>query len=251
MSFKSRTSVLFPHSNKQFTTLKHFNTFSQSIKPPSAVMSVQSPPIAIAGFTGKMARLITKYLVANHPNIEIHGICRSPEKLDAATLSNPKVKVFQASSTDVSALRKGLANTSVCICCYLGDNKLMLDGQKTLIDACIDEKVPRYIASDWSLDYRGLKFGEHPLKDPMKHVRAYLEEKKKEDKIKGVHILNGAFMEIIWASWSWAKAKEGIFEYYGSGDEKLNVTTYEDAANFTAEVALDPTATGFLNSEYA
>jgi NmrA-like family len=124
----------------------------------------------------------------------------------------------------------------------------MIDGQKALIDACVAENVPRYIASDWSLDFRQLKFGDHPRKDPMKHVQVYLEEKEKEGKIKSVHILNGAFMEVVWAPFlGFADAKNGVFRYFGTGDEKLDMTTYADTAAFTAEVAADPSATGFLN----
>ena len=123
----------------------------------------------------------------------------------------------------------------------------MIDGQQTLIDACIAEGVPRYIASDWSLDFRGLKLGDHPAKDPMKHVQAYLEKKEGEGKIKGVHVLNGAFMEVVWASFlGYVDAEKGTFRYFGTGDEKLEMTTYEDAARFTAEVAVDPNANGFL-----
>lgn len=124
----------------------------------------------------------------------------------------------------------------------------MIDGQKTLIDACIAENVPRYIASDWSLDFRGLKIGDHPNKDPMKHVQAYLEEKEAAGKIQGVHVLNGAFTEVMWAPFlGVADAKEGVFRYFGTGDEKYDMTTYADAAAFTAEVAADPTAIGFIN----
>lgn len=72
-----------------------------------------TPTIAIAGFTGKMARLITASLLRDHPTAKIHGICRSPDKVDANTKANPNVKVFEASSTDVAALRRGLADTSV------------------------------------------------------------------------------------------------------------------------------------------
>lgn len=207
--------------------------------------------IAIAGFTGKIARLITKSLLERHPNVQIHGICRSPAKVNAALLSNPNIKVFEADSTNGPALRRGLADTSVCICCYLGGPSVMVDGQKTLIDACIAENVPRYIASDWSLDFRGLAFGDHPAKDAMKHVQLYLEEKEKEGKIKGVHILTGVFMEVIWAHFlGWADAKEGVFRYFGTGDEKLDMTTYADTASFTAEVAVDQNATGFINSKF-
>ena len=126
----------------------------------------------------------------------------------------------------------------------------MIEGQKTLIDACIAENVSRYIASDWSLDFRGLKLGDHPTKDPMKHVQAYLEEREKEGKIKGVHVLNGAFTEIMWAPFlGVVDAKGGVFTYWGTGDEKFEMTTYADAAAFTAEVVADPNAVGFINGE--
>jgi len=204
--------------------------------------------IAIAGFTGKLARLITASLLHDHPNVQIHGICRSPNKVDKSILSNPNVKVFEASSTDTTALRHALAGTDVCICCYLGDNSLMIDGQKTLIDTCIAEGVDRYIASDWSLDFSKLQLGDHPAKDPMKHVQAYLEQKEKVSNIKAVHILNGAFTEVIWAPFiGLIDAEKGIFRYFGTGDEPLEMTTLQDAASFTAEVAVDPNAVGFLN----
>lgn len=206
--------------------------------------------ITIAGFTGKMARLITTFLLQNHPNVQIHGICRSIDKVPAALRSNPSITLFHTTSTDTPGLRRALVGASVCICAYLGDDTLMIDGQKTLIDACIAEDVPRYIASDWSFDFRGLKFGDHPSKDPMKYVQEYLEEKESEGKIKGVHVLNGAFMQVVWARFlGYVDAETGMFQHFGTGDELLEMTTYEDAAAFTAEVAVDPNANGFLKCE--
>ena len=123
----------------------------------------------------------------------------------------------------------------------------MVDGQKTLIDAAIAEGVKRYMCSDWSLDFRGLEMGDHPSKDPMKIVQAYLEEKEKETggEIKGVHVLIGAFMEVLWAML--VREEAGGFKYWGSGDDKLESTTMADAARYTAEVAADDNLVGFLN----
>lgn len=172
--------------------------------------------IAIAGFTGKMARLITTFLLKNHSNVKIHGICRSIDKVAANLRSHPNITLFHATSSDIPGLRRALASASVCICAYLGDDTLMIDGQKTLIDACIAEGVPRYIASDWSLDFRGLEFGDHPSKDPMKYVQEYLEEKESERKIKGVHVLNGAFMQVVWASfWAMLIPRRGCSDTLG------------------------------------
>lgn len=69
----------------------------------------------------------------------------------------------------------------------------MVDGQKALIDAREECSIPRYVASDWELDYTKLKFGELFPKDPMIHVKAYLETKE----VQGVHILIGGFMDPI------------------------------------------------------
>lgn len=208
--------------------------------------------VVIAGLTGKLGRSIASNLLRNHPEIKIHGIVRSLDKVDQAIRQSPKVALFQAGAFDNEALRRGLKNASVCICCYLGDNDLMTDGQKSLIDACIDEKVARYIASDWSMDYRGLEFGQHPLKDPMKHIQAYLEEKEGLDQIKGVHVLNGGFMDIILAPFVGFLLPElNTFNYWGTGDEQIDLTTYDDAATFTAEVAADSSAAGFLNGRYS
>ncbi|KAF2499639.1 NAD(P)-binding protein [Lophium mytilinum] len=204
--------------------------------------------IAIAGFTGKMARLITTALLSTHPDIQIHGIARSPEKVPASIKNNKNVTIFSASATDAAALRNALRGASVCICCYLGDDALMVAGQKLLIDACIAERVPRYIASDWSIDFRPLAFGEHPTKDAMKHVQAYLEEREQEGKIKGVHVLNGAFMEVIWAAFTgFVDVGKDTFFAWGTGNEGIEVTTMADAAAYTARVAVDGGANGFFN----
>lgn len=208
------------------------------------------PIVAIAGANSKLATLIAKHLLENHPGIKIHGIARSPEKVDAAIRDSPNVEIFQASASDTNAIRQGLRGAEVAMCCYLGDNELMTEGQKTLIDACIDEKVARYIASDWAFDYRGLELGDHPSKDPMILVNTYLEEKEKNGKIKAVHVLNGAFMEVVLGPFNPCfQPKVQLYQYWGTGDEPMEMTSYVDAAVFTAEIAADPSAVGFLNGE--
>lgn len=199
--------------------------------------------VAIAGLTGKFARQLAGHLLSK-PNVHVNGICRSPNKLPANLANDSRVSIFQASSDDVPALRKGLKGADVAVCCYLGDDKLMQEGQKTLIDACIAEGVPRYIAGDWSLDFRGLEYGQHPSKDPMKHVADYLDEKK--SKIEGVHVLNGVFMEVFWSFSGHFDPTQEKFKIWGTGNEKLDMTTYNDAAAYTAEVAVDSKANGWI-----
>ena len=211
-------------------------------------MSSQTPvTIAIAGITGRLASLITNALLVK-PNVTIHGLARTPSKVPKSISSNPRVKLFGASSTNEAAINEALVGVDTLICCYLGDHTLMTQGQYTLIDACIANTVPRYIASDYSVDFRGLKYGQHPQKDPMKHVTQYLADRK--DKISGVHIMTGAFFEVVWGFLGLYDADEKTFQYWGTGDEKWELTTYADSANFVAEVAIDPKINGFVGSRF-
>lgn len=59
------------------------------------------------------------------------------------------------------------------------------------------------------------------------------------------------FTEVIFAPFlGWFNGEgNGKFMYFGSGDEKLDMTTMKDTAEFTAEVAVDESASGYLNGE--
>jgi hypothetical protein len=150
--------------------------------------------VTIAAMTGKIAQLIAKHLLASS-NVKIHGLCRTPSKLPASLTSNPLLSVSQSDPNDTYAIRSALKGSNAAICCYLGDADVMVEGQKRLIDACIVESVPRYVASDWSMDFRKLELGQLPLKNAMKYVQAYLEEKEASNQIKAVHVLNACFLE--------------------------------------------------------
>ncbi len=205
--------------------------------------------VAIAGMTGKFARLITTHLL-NKPNVEINGFCRDPSKVPQEISSNPRVKIYKASSVETDKIREAIEGTDICICCYLGDESLMEDGQKQLIDACISEKVPRFMDSGYIFDYRSLELGAAPQKDFCKKIRTYLEQKS--DQIQAVHVLNGAFMEVCFAPFYGLLFTDGpTIQYWGNGDEKLEMTTYDDSAKFAAEVALDKEAVDYQSGKYS
>lgn len=127
----------------------------------------------------------------------------------------------------------------------------MVDGQKMLIDAREAANMPRYITGDWALDYTKLEFGQLVPKNAMKRVKDYLDTKK--GKVKGVHILTGAFMEYAigpYFNMLDLGTETPTFRYWGEGDEVMEGSPYEDAATFTAKVMLDPDVTGVLQCKY-
>ncbi|KAF4770833.1 hypothetical protein HAV15_013195 [Penicillium sp. str.  len=198
--------------------------------------------VAIAGITGKFAKRLVFHLL-KQDGVSVRGYCRDPSKVPEAVSSSPQVALFKGDAFEKEAIRTFVTGSDVVVCCYLGDDKLMVDGQKALIDACEESQVPRYVASDWALDYTKLKLGELFPKDPMIHVKAYLDTKK----VQGVHIHIGGFMEPIFSSFfNIFDPQTNTFRYWGDGSEVMEGTTYENAAEFTAAVVVDPKATGII-----
>lgn len=129
---------------------------------------------------------------------------------------------------------------------------IMQQGQKVLIDACIAEGVARYIAGDFTWDFRRIPAGLVPPKEFTMEIAAYLEEKKSQ--IKAVHLLTGAFYEAVFSLpgflWYWDdEKKRGSFKSWGTGDEVWEFSSYEDTARWTTEIALDKTVEGYIVCE--
>jgi hypothetical protein len=61
-----------------------------------------------------------------------------------------------------------------------------------------------------------------------------------------LHISIGAFTEVFWGFLGLYDHDTGTLRYYGSADQKVDLTTYAGAAEFTARAALDPGATGVM-----
>ena len=110
--------------------------------------------IVIAAIAGRTSLLIARHLLATKPDIAIRGTVRDLAEVPSDVSSNPRVKIVQADANDYEKLKEVLRGSQTCICGYNGSPDVMLEGQKTLIDACIEERVARYIASDWCIDYR-------------------------------------------------------------------------------------------------
>ncbi|KAK6812566.1 hypothetical protein RU639_011732 [Aspergillus parasiticus] len=198
--------------------------------------------VGIAGITGKFARLVVKSLLQSHAEVHIRGFCRNASKLPDHLRASNRITTIQGDSMSLVDARAFVHGCNVVVCCYLGDNQFMTDGQKVLVDACELEGVTRYLASDYCLDFTKLDLGQHPAKDPMKLVKAHLDSKTT---VQGVHVLIGAFMETFWSGYFGVfNASQTTLSYWGEGDEIWEATTYGTAAEFVATVATDENAVG-------
>lgn len=202
---------------------------------------MSSITVGLAGITGKFGRLLASQLLRNQ-NVLLRGYARDLSKVESALASSPRVSLFKGEALDDASIKPFVTGCDVVVCAYLGSDELMIDGQKKLVDACEESSVPRYVASDWALDYTKLKLGELFPKDSMIHVRAHLETKKN---VQGVHILIGGFMDPLLSPFFnvWDPESRTL-NYWGEGTEPWEGTSYANAAEFTAAVVADRSAVG-------
>lgn len=119
----------------------------------------------------------------------------------------------------------------------------MFEAQKVLIDLCEKEGVPRYIASDYTVEYRKLDPTDMVINFFTNDIVAYLDTKLG---VKGVHIMVGLLIETFIDLFDAWRPEANELRYWGTGNEKLDFTSYQTAAEYVAAVALDPNASGFF-----
>lgn len=215
-------------------------------KRAMATSSQDTFTAGIAGLSGKFARLVASHLLSR-PHVHIRGLVRSAKKLPSSLSTSPRVTVIEGDAFDAASAQSLVRGCDVVICSYLGADALMIDGQKLLIDACAAEGVPRYLASDFTLDFTKLQKGQLFPKDPMIEVKEYLDAKKE---VQGVHVLIAAFTDTFFSAYFqvW-DGKERKLRTWGKPERVWEVTSYMNAAEYTAAVALDPKAVGVQRCE--
>ena len=119
----------------------------------------------------------------------------------------------------------------------------MIDAQGALLDAAVEAGVPRFIPSDFAMDFTKIEPGLNRNFDLHRKFR----ERLLHAPIRSTAILNGAFMNLLTGEAPLVLFKISRVLYWGENpDQKLDFTTMDDTAAYTAEVALDQTAPGIL-----
>ncbi|KAJ5880497.1 Translation elongation factor [Penicillium subrubescens] len=196
--------------------------------------------VGIAGFTGKFAQCVAQELQA-YTDVTIRGYCRSPDKLPQSVLKEYGIEVIKGDYDDKNSIQKFVRGTDIVICCYFGSPDVMTRGQMLLVDACEEAGVPRYVPSDFAVDFTKIPTGTLFPKESTKIIMEYLSSKK----VDGVHILVGGLMETFWSEFFqiWDPETQSM-AVWGSGNDAWDLTSYKTAAAYTAAVTMDPSAVG-------
>ncbi|MCI1189406.1 NmrA family NAD(P)-binding protein [Hymenobacter sp. DH14] len=210
----------------------------------SSFASAQARPVApivVAGATGDLGFRIAQALLQR--GATVRALVRPGNHKPAATaLQDLGAEMVEVDFNSVTALTKACAGAACVVSALSGLREVIVDTQKRLLDAAVAASVPRFIPSDFCIDYTHLPAGSNRNLD----LRREFNQRLDQAPIQATSILNGMFTDLLTG-----QAPVVLFGlkrvlYYGSTDQPLDFTTIANTAEFTAAAALDPTTPRYL-----
>jgi nucleoside-diphosphate-sugar epimerase len=202
---------------------------------------MENAPIVLAGATGDLGGRIARAI--HDRGGGVRALVRrggDPEKIGALQNGGAAIaEVDYKSSAELTAACQGGA----CVVSALsGLREIIVDTQQLLLDAAVEADVPRFIPSDFSIDFTKLQPGTNRNLD----LRREFQQRIDTAPIAATSILNGMFMHLLLGEAPVILFKIKRVLYWGDADQLMDFTSIDDAAAFTAAAALDPETPRFL-----
>lgn len=194
--------------------------------------------ILVAGATGNLGKRICRELVKRGASVK--AIVRESTDIDKIEiLEKLGVEVKVIDLNDIDAIFAECKDVDCVVSALAGLGDVIIDLQKKILDGAIKAGVPRFIPSDFCTDYNDLKEGENRNFDLRRTFKKHIDQLS----IQATSIFNGCFADILKYNTPILNLKDKSIGYWGDkADWKLDFTTIDNTASFTAEVALDDTA---------
>jgi NAD(P)-dependent dehydrogenase (short-subunit alcohol dehydrogenase family) len=199
--------------------------------------------VLVAGATGNLGKQICRELIKQ--GAQVKALVR-PESAPIKTkeLQDFGANVIQADFNKPDDLVSACEGISCVVSALAGLSDVIVTAQSQLLNAAIQAGVPRFIPSDFCTDYTQLPQGVNRNFD----LRKKFESLINKSEIKATSIFNGAFAYVLqYGIPLFDNRNKKITYYEGKKDWKIDFTTVNDTAAFTAAAVLDNSAPRHLH----
>lgn len=197
--------------------------------------------ILVAGATGELGGRVVRAL--RQRGATVRALVRpatDPAKIDA--LRQLGAAVQPVNFADPATLAQTCAGASCVVSVLAGLREVIVEAQTRLLHAAVAAGVPRFIPSDFCSDYTQQAPGTNRNFDLRREFRARLDQAP----LAATSILNGAFAEVLRYNIPLLDLERQQVGYWEDADWRIDFTTMDDTAAFTAAAALDPTTPRWL-----
>jgi uncharacterized protein YbjT (DUF2867 family) len=199
------------------------------------------PTILVAGATGNLGERIVKALIAKDAEVRIL-VRSSSDTKKVKALEKLGAKVYTINHWTTVEIANACKGVDCVVSALSGLRDVIIDAQKILLDGAIAAGVPRFIPSDYSLDFTRFSAGENRNLDWRREFHTYLDQTN----IKSTSIFNGAFADMLTGQMPLVLFKQKKILCWGDAHHKLSFTTMDDTAAYTASAATDATTPRYL-----
>jgi nucleoside-diphosphate-sugar epimerase len=227
------------------------NFASPSFSPPSEYFALpcfdakigimNDETIVVAGATGNLGGRIVRALLARGAGVRAfvrHGT--APDKLER--LRDLGVTISSVDLSNASQVTPACSSASCVVSALQGLRDVIVETQSVLLEAAVKAGVPRFIPSDYSIDFTKFPPGANRNLD----LRRDFHRRLDKTSISATTIFNGAFADMLTGQMPLILFKRKRVLYWGDADQRMDFTTMDDTAAFTASAALDPSTPRFL-----
>lgn len=191
--------------------------------------------ILVAGGTGNLGGRIVRDLIKR--GATVCAVVRQetePEKIEK--LKNLGAEIVSVEMSNAEELKQACEGASCVVSALSGLRETIVEAQTRLLDAAIASCVPRFIPSDFAADFTRLAEGDNRNFDLRKEFHKILDKSA----IKSTSIMNGAFADILSYGTPIYDFRNYTVGYWGDDpDWKMDFTTMDNTADYTAAAALD------------
>lgn len=198
--------------------------------------------IVLAGGTGKLGQRIAWYL--RQQGADVRALIRqgSTSSQGAAFLREQGVSLVEVDFAEPDKLEAACEGATCVVSALSGLRDVIVDAQTQLLQAAVAAGVPRFIPSDYCIDYAKLPPGSNRNLD----LRREFNQRLNLAPIAATSVLNGMFTDLLTGQAPMVLFGVRRVLYWGDAGKLLDFTTMENTANFTALAALDPNTPRYL-----
>jgi uncharacterized protein YbjT (DUF2867 family) len=205
------------------------------------MMSQNNEPVVLAGGTGDLGGRIAAAL--GRRKIGFRALVRPGTSAERrAPLEAAGANVVEVDYDDADSLRRACDGAPCVVSALNGLEPVMIGMQGRLLDAAVAAGVPRFIPSDYSLDFTKTRPGDNRNMDLRRAFMARIAATP----IVATSVLNGAFAELLTGEAPIILRKQHKVLHWGRADQPFDFTAKDDVADYVAEVARDDAAPRWL-----
>ncbi|AHM59628.1 NmrA family protein [Flammeovirgaceae bacterium 311] len=205
------------------------------------ITNTDEATIILAGATGKLGGKIARSLLVR--GAKVRAIVRPESDSDSvAAMQQQGMSIAEVDYNNHKELTKACAGGTCVVSALSGLREVMVEVQTQLLNAAVEAGVPRFIPSDYSIDFTMLSPGTNRNLD----LRKEFKERLDKSPIRATSVLCGMFTNLLKGQAPLVLFPLRRVIYWGDADQPLDFTTMDDTAAYTAAAALDPDSPRFL-----